>query len=223
MDGKLIFSAGSYGLFFAIAFSIVGIGAYLVLSAAISAFRARNNAERVPTGVYIGSILGLVLILLPIYPLALLRSTNDMLVDSEPEMYEFVANMVRITNRGFNLYKETLPTATPDMSTPTPAYTMDGTPFYATDTPPAPVETAVPTATPEQVTKAPPTVTGVWSTLEPEETATAPVLNPDEGPPTATIDPIVARATENAARVTAVPTLNPDTWNPQTPAATPVR
>lgn len=217
MDGKVIFNAGSYGLFFAFAIAIVLIGLYLLLSGAISAFRARNNAERVPTAVYIGSVLGLILVLIPIYPLELLRSTNELLASSEDEMYEFVGNMVRITSKGFTMYKDTLPAPTPDpLATPTPLYTQDGTPVYATETSDAP-----PTATAETAVQ--PTVTGVWPTLPPALTAD-PQMTPvnSEMVPTPTID-IVSLATRNADSVVAAPTMDMNTWNILTPPPTPAR
>lgn len=230
VDGKTIFSAGSYGLFFIIGAIILGLGLYLIFLAAQSMLKARE-ANRFPTAAFVIAVLAGVLIALPIYPLALLQATNDLIAESEMELVEFVENMARITSRGFTLYQVAdgmNPAPDPD-ATPTPLFIQDGTPVFPTAGPlPDPAE---PTATPDMGVSvggtAVPTVTGVWPTLPPGATATWPVLNPSEGPHTATPD-IAALATQNAAVVTAnqtkaAPTLNPETWNVLTPVATPVR
>lgn len=206
VDGKTIFSAGSYGFFFILGAIVLGLGIYLIFLAAQSMLKARE-ANRFPTAAFVISVLAGVLISLPVYPLALLQATNDLVAESESELVEFVDNMVRLTSRGFTLYK-LADTGEPDPdATPTPLYVQDSTPVFPTAGPPE--ETAVPT------------VTGIWPTLATEETATPyPALNPSDGPPTPTRD-IAALATQNAAQVTAAPpTLDPETWNWQTPPAT---
>jgi len=212
MDVKLI-NAGGYGLFFLIAAAIVGVGLFLLFLGARSGLQARNNSDRVPTLAYVATVLGALLIAIPAYPVALLRSTTDLMVESEDEMVRFTNTMVGIAQRGFALYKdgldETPEPPDPD-ATPTPLYVQDETPVHESPTAVPGNETAVPT------------VTGVWPTLGADATPTWTVLNPSEGPPTPTVD-IVVLATQNAARVTAAPTLDPETWNPQTPVATPVR
>lgn len=228
MDGKQIVSLVGYNTFFLMSASIMGVGLFLLILGTRSGLAARNNSDRVPTLAYIATVLGGLLILIPIYPLALLRSTTDLVVSSEEEMVRFTQTMIGITQRGYSLYWDSLtqtPQAADPDATPTPLYTQDGTPYWELPTA-VPIE---PTTTPTPTVDigvyagetAVPTVTGVWPTLE--ATAAWPVLNPNEGPPTPTFD-IVELATQNAAAVvTAAPTLDPEKWNPQTPVATPVR
>lgn len=217
VDGKTIFSAGSYGLFFIIAAVIVGLGLYLIFLAAQSLLKAKE-ANRFPTAAFVVSVLAGVVISIPVYPLTLLAATNDLVVEAEDQMIEFTLNMIRITSRGFTLYKladGSLPT-NPD-ATPTPLYKQDGTPVYATETAVPPEPTATPDLGVYAGETAVPTLPAATAT------ATWTVLNLDEGPPTPTMD-IAELTTRNAEQIiSAPPTLNPDTWNILTPVATPVR
>lgn len=200
MDIKEVLAAGGNGVTFTTAMVVFTGAIWLVFLGAQSVMRAPAS-QKVFVASFVAATLFGTAAAIAVFPKYALQSINRALTDSQAEMMALSENVRSIIVTGYTAYQTegggiTVTAETVKTVIPTPGET--GTPITITPE-------ATPTATPFPI-----------NTIDPLQTP----INA-EMVMTATPD-VAAIATRNAEMITAVPTLDPTTWNPKTPAATPV-